>query len=477
MEKIKAILWDIDDTLMDFLKAEKLAIQALFGSFQLGECTDAMVGRYSEINNEYWKKLERGECSKPEILRRRFEDFFEEFGVDSSLAEEFNKAYQVALGDYIVFYPDAKEVLERLKGKIWLGAVTNGTKVAQTKKLKKSGLEKLFDGIFISEDAGAEKPSKQYFDKVFQAMPHLEKDEILIVGDSLTSDMLGGIQAGIKTCWFNPKGKENDKGLKIDYEIKRLREVFDILRPLENVETIEQHFHRVQTEDGKETLGGSQEFFYPYIEAEDETKKKMGCGIVSLGDVLLHLAKHHEHMEISENCSLCETNLITKEAYRNYFNVLYAKAGGVSPTRGLTGLKLVSMFNQVARREGWKLRAHWCVGYGKMLQRIQDMLSRDIPVTLSIPVVFGKQKEEFPLLQMIRQMDGIHFKKKSQITAHYVTVLGVVVFENKPYLQISSWGRSYYIDFEEYRAFCRKQFLGFITGNMMYIRERKRKDR
>lgn len=108
MDRFDVVLWDVDGTLLDFVAAEKAAIQSLFQEFGLGRCTDGMLARYSEINREYWRKLERGEMSKQQILVKRFEDFFREEGLDVSLGEAFNAAYQVRLGDTIVFCDDSK---------------------------------------------------------------------------------------------------------------------------------------------------------------------------------------------------------------------------------------------------------------------------------------------------------------------------------------------------------------------------------
>lgn len=227
----KYILWDIDGTILDFEAAQNLAIKTLFAKYELGECSDEMIEDYSQINTKYWQALERGEMTKPEILVGRFVEFFSSIGVDTSVAEAFNSDYQVTLGDYVVFEPDAMEVLEHEKssGKLKLIAVTNGTKIAQEKKLKTSGLDKIFDSVYISEDVGIEKPRKGYFDKVFSKEGISDLSEAVIIGDSLTSDILGGNNAGIDTVWYNRFSKENTKGVSITYEIKTLKEIENII--------------------------------------------------------------------------------------------------------------------------------------------------------------------------------------------------------------------------------------------------------
>ena len=227
---IKIILWDIDGTLLDFHAAERVAIRNLFAKFNLGECTDEMLARYSEINKGYWERLERGELTKPQILVGRFETFFAEEGLDTSLASEFNRAYQLSLGDTIVYRDDSYEIVKSLKGKVPQYAVSNGTIIAQTKKLERSGFGTLLDGVYLSEQLGVEKPNVEFFDKVFAEIEPVDRSEILIVGDSLSSDICGGNNAGIQTCWYNPNGQKAPGGYQINYEIADLHEIYGILK-------------------------------------------------------------------------------------------------------------------------------------------------------------------------------------------------------------------------------------------------------
>jgi len=227
---IKVILWDIDGTLLDFEAAEKEAIGQCFASHNMGECTDEMLKRYSVINRRYWEALEKGTMSKPEILVGRFREFFETEGLPVENAESFNAEYQVRLGDTVVFCDNAYELIEKYKGQIMQCAVTNGTKVAQDRKLKNSKLDVMFDDIFISDVLGVEKPNVEFFDIVFERIGAYAKDEVLIVGDSLTSDIKGGNNAGILTCWYNPKKMENTKGVSVDFEISNLWEIEQIIQ-------------------------------------------------------------------------------------------------------------------------------------------------------------------------------------------------------------------------------------------------------
>lgn len=226
---IKVILWDIDGTVMNFLKAENYAIKKCFKALDICECDDALVERYSKINIKYWQMLERGEITKPQVQRGRFEELFRNEGIEFDDYDALNEMYQIALGDKIFFIDDSPEILKSLKGKVKQYAVTNGTITAQENKLRRSGLDKVFDGVFISDKVGFEKPSMDYFNAVFEEIGEYDKSEIMIVGDSLTSDITGGNNAGIVCCWYNPNGAVNNKNLRIDYEIKNLNEVTKII--------------------------------------------------------------------------------------------------------------------------------------------------------------------------------------------------------------------------------------------------------
>lgn len=235
MSRIKVILWDIDGTILDFAAAERAGIRKGFESFGLGECTDEMLYDYSGINMKYWEMLERGEISKPEVLEGRFTEFFTKYGLDTSVVKEFNEQYQIRLGDVASFENGAKELIWGYQGRYKQYAASNGTALAQKGKLEKTGLNQVLDGAFISDIIGVEKPMKGFFDAVFEELKEYSKDEIMIIGDSLTSDMKGGVNAGIVTCWYNPKCKINNSGLMLDYEIHSLREVTEILGPVEGL--------------------------------------------------------------------------------------------------------------------------------------------------------------------------------------------------------------------------------------------------
>ena len=229
MSNIKVILWDIDGTLLNFEEAERYAIRACFAKFSLGECTDEMLADYSKINRGYWQRLERGELTKPQVLEGRFTEFFGKYGLDTGCAAAFNAQYQISLGDTFCFHEGGLETVQALQGKVKQYAVTNGTRIAQERKLRVSGLADLLDGVFISEEVGIEKPGIGFFQRVFGQIGTYAPGEVMIVGDSLTSDIQGGNNAGILWCWFNPQGKPAPDSLCIDYTISDLSQILDII--------------------------------------------------------------------------------------------------------------------------------------------------------------------------------------------------------------------------------------------------------
>lgn len=226
---MKVILWDIDGTLLNFTEAEKNAIRKCFSVFGLGACTDEMIARYSKINDRYWKMLERREITKAEVLHNRFEEFFQKEQIVCTEIDKFNETYQISLGDTICFNDNSFELVQKLKGHVLQYAVTNGTFKAQERKLRLSGLDKIFDDVFISEKVGADKPNVAFFDSIWEKIGTYRKDEVLIVGDSLTSDMQGGVNAGILCCWYNPCHAVNTLSLPIDYEIQNLQQITEIV--------------------------------------------------------------------------------------------------------------------------------------------------------------------------------------------------------------------------------------------------------
>ena len=221
----ETILWDVDGTLLNFLKSENAAIKECFHHFGLPECTDEMVAVYSVINEGYWKQLERGEITRAFLFPERFRRYFAARGLDIDPAE-FNTDYLNGLAQGYAFMPHCRELLEALHGKYKVFIVTNGDAFAQRSRIERSGLAHLFDGVFISEELGCSKPEKGFYDKVFEIVGQEYRACSLMVGDSLTSDMQGGRNAGIPTCLY---GRREKADARCDYVIEDLLELLPLL--------------------------------------------------------------------------------------------------------------------------------------------------------------------------------------------------------------------------------------------------------
>lgn len=227
---IRNVLLDLDDTLLDFHRAEAEAIRHTMKEIGI-DPTDETVALYSRINRSCWAKLETGEYTREEVLHRRFDMLFEALGVTGD-AHETQKLYEYRLSLGAYYLDGAEDLLNELYGKYRLYLATNGIVNVQSRRIKDSGIGKYFDNIFISEKIGYNKPNKRFFDCAFDEIPDFNLDETVIIGDTLTSDILGGINAGIKTVYFNPKVAKNDTGITPDYEIGTLAELPKLLKTM-----------------------------------------------------------------------------------------------------------------------------------------------------------------------------------------------------------------------------------------------------
>lgn len=225
-EKIKTyevLLFDVDGTLLDFDKAEEEGIEGLLTHYGV-PVTAENKQKYHLLNKRYWEALERGEFTREQILSKRFEEYFGDFGISVD-GKETDGLYRRYLNSSAVLVDGALELLEYLKGKYTLYVVTNGVAATQYSRLKKSGLDQYFDGIFISEEANAQKPQMEFFEYCFGRMGRRDVEHMLIIGDSLTSDMRGGNRAGIDTMWYNPHGEENHTEVHLDYTVTSLTDM------------------------------------------------------------------------------------------------------------------------------------------------------------------------------------------------------------------------------------------------------------
>ena len=222
---------DLDDTILDFHKAERLAVAKTFREFGL-EPTDAVLSRYHEINKQHWQRLETGEITREQVLTGRFQVLFNELGhaVDP---ESVARSYEHNLGIGHYYLPGAREALEELRGKYRLFLASNGTASVQHGRLTSAGLYPYFEKVFVSQDLGANKPSPAFFEACARQIPGYDVQKALMVGDSLSSDILGGIQAGMKTCWVNSEGKAHPANIVPDWQIGSLQELPDLLKTIQ----------------------------------------------------------------------------------------------------------------------------------------------------------------------------------------------------------------------------------------------------
>lgn len=225
---IKTILFDLDDTILDFHKAERIALKKTLQKLGI-EPTDEIAERYSEINDAQWKLLELGKITRYEVLTRRFTILFKELGVECS-GDKAWQCYENLLGEGYYFIDGAEDVLKALSPYYNLYLVSNGTASVQDKRIAGAGIKNYFKDIFISQRIGHNKPSKHFFEYCFKKMSDFVHNETIIIGDSLTSDIKGGLNAGIATCWFNPAKKENKTDIIPEYEIDRLEQLQELLR-------------------------------------------------------------------------------------------------------------------------------------------------------------------------------------------------------------------------------------------------------
>ena len=227
MSKYKILLFDADSTLLDFEACEHGAVIDCLNYANL-PVNDEVIKKYSEINKGYWEMLERREITKKELMVARWRSLFEYYGFDVD-AVEIAELYPKRLADKSHLMDGAEEICQKLYGKCKMYIVTNGFKLVQEKRFMNCPLAKYFDDVFISEDIGYDKPAIEFFNEISNRIPEYDKNAAIIIGDSLTSDIKGGINAGIDTCWFNPSQKSAPAGMDITFNISDLSEIEKIV--------------------------------------------------------------------------------------------------------------------------------------------------------------------------------------------------------------------------------------------------------
>lgn len=227
MTRYKKLFFDFDDTLVDFKAAEKVALPTVFDEFNF-PLTAEVEAIYNRINRGLWDALEVGEVTREQLMDQRFGKTFEHFGIEVN-GREVDNRYRQLLAKTIVLIDGARETLEQLAPNFELYIVTNGMSDTQYARLDAAGLTSFFQQIFVSEEIGYQKPQIQFFDYVFQAIGDIDLASCLIIGDSFSADIAGGVAAGIDTCWFNSNGKHKTQPIEPTYEIAHLSNLLEII--------------------------------------------------------------------------------------------------------------------------------------------------------------------------------------------------------------------------------------------------------
>ena len=227
---IEFLFLDLDDTILDFHKAERIGLDKTFRQFGF-EPNEALLSIYHDINIRCWQRLEEGTMTREEVVVGRFRLLFSQLGVDADPLA-FSKSYEYNLSQGHFFLPGAEEAVKRLCKKYRLFLASNGTASVQKGRMSSANLYPYFEQVFVSQDIGYNKPAPEYFQGCFDRIPDFDPQKAMIVGDSLTSDILGGIRAGIRTCWVNPEHKPARADIPADFEIESITQLEALLEAL-----------------------------------------------------------------------------------------------------------------------------------------------------------------------------------------------------------------------------------------------------
>lgn len=226
-KRFDIVLLDADETVYDFKRAEKTAVGLTLEEFGV-EPTDEVIALYSDINLACWKELERGELERERLKTLRFQRLFESIGAGDRDFAAVNNSYENNLSRQAFLLDGALEFVKKLHQYCKIYLATNGLTVPQTGRFERAAIRPYVDGIYISEQIGVSKPDKAYYDYIFRDLGITDKSRVIMLGDSLTSDMLGGRNAGITTCCYLGGGEPTGSDL-CDYEIREYDEFFDVL--------------------------------------------------------------------------------------------------------------------------------------------------------------------------------------------------------------------------------------------------------
>ena len=221
------VFLDIDNTLIDFNECAKHSIIKIFKDFNLPYC-DNVFETFIRENIKIWKRLENGEITKAYLRANRWNIILEKLNIafDGPLIEEL---FENGIAESAYEVEGAKEILEHLSKKHELYVVSNGFRAVQENRLNISGFKKYFDKMFFSEDIGVSKPQKEFFDYCFNSLNNPCKENVILIGDSISADIIGGINYNIKTIWFNKNNEICPNNIKPTYIVRALGEIKNII--------------------------------------------------------------------------------------------------------------------------------------------------------------------------------------------------------------------------------------------------------
>lgn len=230
----KYLLFDIDRTLVDFDNDMVIAFTNMLKKTGLDRhltVDSDLIAKYNACNEGWWRRFERDECTKPELYRNRFIDFCREVGITEFDPDLMHEEYSKSLGETGSLLPGAAELLKKLSECFPIYLVTNGNAYVQERRIARSGLNNYAEAYYVSESVGTAKPDKRYFDYVLSHIPGAEPNNCIVIGDSLSSDILGAYNSSIDSIWYNPKHAENPKSIPFTYEVDNYEDLLSILIP------------------------------------------------------------------------------------------------------------------------------------------------------------------------------------------------------------------------------------------------------
>lgn len=226
--KYEIILFDADETLFDFHRSEKHAFEKTIRAFDIPYDESFHLKTYLEVNAVIWKEFEEGRITQSGLKVERFRRLAECLHAGFEPVD-FARSYEENLGNACFLFDGSIELMERLHGTYRMAIVTNGLKSVQENRIANAPIAGYFEAIVISEAVGVSKPNPRIFELALRKLGHSDRKTVLMVGDSLTSDIRGGLNSGIDTCWYNPNRMENRTGIRPTYEITTLADLWEIL--------------------------------------------------------------------------------------------------------------------------------------------------------------------------------------------------------------------------------------------------------